>query len=186
MKSRTCGSSPPDSTGQRTTDSIPSGSVSQIEIVPATVEHAESLAPRLREADLDEVWASGRHTGEEALTKSVKLSTLAWTALFDGQPEVMWGVAEYPVRDGSFGIVWLLSSPRMYEVKGRFLEESKNYVAVMNAAYDTIFNYVHAANIVSQKWLLSLGFHKVSVHPDFNGNGETFILFAKERSCVSP
>lgn len=157
----------------------------QIEIVQATEDHAISLAPRLREADLDEVWASGRHTGLEALAKSVKLSTLAWTALLDGEPEIMWGVAEYPVRDGSFGIVWLLSSDRMYEVKGRFLEESKNYVSVMNEVFDTIFNYVHAANVKSQKWLLGLGFHKVSVHDNFNENGETFILFAKERSCAS-
>lgn len=157
----------------------------EIEIVQATEDHAISLAPRLREADLDEVWASGRHTGLEALTKSVKLSTLAWTALFDGQPEVMWGVAEYPIRDGSFGIVWLLASDRMYEVRGRFLEESKNYVSTMNEVFDTIFNYVHAGNIKSQRWLLSLGFHKVSIQPDFNGNGETFILFAKERSCAS-
>lgn len=157
----------------------------QIEIVQATEEHAVSLAPRLRTADLDEVWASGRLTGEEALTKSVRLSTLAWTALFDGEPEVMWGVAEYPLRDHSLGIVWLLSSEAMYEAKRRFLEESPIYVSIMNELFDTIFNYVHAKNIKSQRWLLSLGFHKVSVHPNFNGNGETFILFAKERSCAS-
>ena len=150
----------------------------KIEIVPATVEHARDLAPRLRQQDKDEVWASGRHDPESALVSSVEVSEVCWTALLDDTPEIMWGAARYPI-EGNYGVVWLLSSEEMYRIPGRFLHESEVYVSKMHESFDTLFNYVHAANIKSQRWLLGLGFHKVSVHPNFNGNGETFILFAR-------
>lgn len=150
----------------------------RIEIVPATVAHARDLAPRLREQDQDEVWASGRLDAESALVQSIEASEVCWTALLDGSPEIVWGAARYPI-EGNFGIVWLLSSDEMYRIPGRFLHESEVYVAKMHETFDTLFNYVHAANVKSQHWLLNLGFHKVSVHDNYNQFGETFILFAR-------
>lgn len=156
--------------------------MSRIEIVQATTEHAIDLADRLRQQDKDEVWASGRLDPESALVKSVDASSHAWTALIDGIPEIMWGAAPYPSTEVNAGIVWLLSSDEMYRIPGRFMAESREYVSKMHERFDILFNYVHAANTRSQRWLLRLGFHKVSISDDHNGNGETFILFARERN----
>lgn len=155
----------------------------KIEIVPATVDHARDLAPRLREHDKDEVWASGGHSPEAALVRSVEASTLAWCALLDGRPEIMWGCAAMPHdgRHGRHGIVWLLSSDEMYRVPGRFMEESFNFVSIMLDVFDSLSNYVHAANVRSQRWLLKLGFHKVGVSENHNGRGGTFILFSRSK-----
>lgn len=152
----------------------------KIEIVEATRDHAVALAPRLRERDAAEVYASGGHTPERALTASVTASELAWTALFDGRPEVMWGAAPY-LHDDRMGVVWLLSSDEMYRVPGRFIKESYNYVSKMFDRFDTLFNYVHAANIKSQQWLEMLGFHAVSRNDNYGYAGESFILYARSK-----
>ena len=152
-----------------------------IEIVEATIDHAVALAPRLRERDAAEVYASGGFTPERALRASVTASELAWTALFDGRPEVMWGAAPYLYNDGNMGVVWLLSSDEMYRVPGRFIEESHNYVSIMLERFDTLFNYVHAANIKSQQWLEMLGFHAVSRNDNYGHAGESFILYARSK-----
>lgn len=153
----------------------------RIEIVPATRDHAVDLGPRLRQSDKNEVWASGRHGPVSALSISVAVSEVAWTALINGRPEIMWGAARYPQGD-RMGIVWLLSSEEMYRIPGRFLQESEVYVAKMHETFDTLFNYVHAANVKSQQWLLNLGFGKVEISENHNGNGETFILFARSNN----
>ncbi len=155
-----------------------------IQIVPATLEHARALAPRLRQADKDEVFASGGHTPERALVMSVNVSTVAWTALLDGEPEIMWGASSYdysPDEDHLMGIVWLLSSDRMYEIPDRFIEESHTYVSKMMDTFDTLFNYVHLANRKSRLWLHKLGFKSYGVEHNYNGRGESFMLFARSK-----
>ncbi len=155
-----------------------------IQIVPATPEHAIALAPKLRQADKDEVFASGGHTPERALVMSVNVSDVAWTALLDGEPEIMWGASSYdysPREDHLMGIVWLLSSDRMYEIPGRFIEESHNYVSKMFETFDTLFNYVHAENTKSRAWLRRLGFQDYGAEENYNGRGETFHLFARSK-----
>lgn len=155
----------------------------KIEIVEATIDHAVALAPRLRERDKAEVYASGGHTPERALVASVTASEVAWTALIDDRPEVMWGAAPYmhSLADQNMGVVWLLSSDEMYRVPGRFIQESHNYVSKMFETFDTLFNYVHAANIKSQHWLEMLGFHAVSRNDNYGYAGESFILYARSK-----
>lgn len=154
----------------------------KIEIVEATVEHARDLAPRLRDQDKAEVFASGGYSPEHALVASVNSSTVAWTALLDGVPHIMWGAAsfDYDTTDEHLtGIVWLLSSDVMYQIPERFIQESVNYVSKMFETFDTLFNYVHAANIKSQQWLQMLGFKSYGNEENYNGRGETFILYAR-------
>jgi len=152
----------------------------KIEIVQAVSKHAHFLAPFLRQQDKNEVLASGGRDPLEALLRSVELSDpdMCWTALIDGYPEVMWGVAGNP-DNPSVGCVWLLSSEEMYKHKRRFLLESASYVSKMQSRYDTLFNYVHAVNTTSQKWLLSLGFTAHERVEEYGVAKEPFILFAR-------
>ncbi len=153
----------------------------EIEIVDATEEHARGLAPNLRAADALEVKVSSGLTPENALLASVKLSTHSWTALLDGKPEIMWGVAPYSYTDSRLnqGVVWLLSSDEMYKIPGRFVKESHIYVAKMLETFDTLFNYVHAENIASCKWLENLGFKAVDRKEDYGVGQQPFILYVR-------
>ncbi|KKK51961.1 hypothetical protein LCGC14_3109710, partial [marine sediment metagenome] len=132
----------------------------EIEIVKATEEHAKDLAPRLRRDDKWEVMCSSGLNSLDALTQSVHFSTMAWTALLDGVPEIMWGAATFPPNP-SMGIVWLLSSEELYRIPGRFMKETAIYLSKMLEVFDTLFNYVHIGNIKSIKWLEANNFQAV-------------------------
>lgn len=152
----------------------------KIEIVPATPDHAHLLAPNLRQKDKDEVMASGGREPLEALLRSVELSDddLCWTALLDGHPEVMWGVAGNDDQP-NLGCAWLLSSEEMYRIKGRFIKESHHYVSIMHERFDTLFNYVHAVNLRSQQWLEHLGFLAIDREEEYGVGKQPFILYAR-------
>ncbi len=162
----------------------------KIEIVKATPDHAHGLAPKLRHSDAKEVMASGGHSPLEALLLSVEYSDsdTCWTALLDGEPEIMWGAAPYhDAPSGNHGIVWLLSSSEMYKIPGRFLHESAQYVSIMLEKFDSLHNYVDATNIKSQQWLEALGFLACSRDETYGVAQIPFILYAKaNKSCASP
>ncbi len=153
----------------------------KIEIVDATEEHARGLAPNLRAADALEVKLSSGLTPLNALIASVKLSTHSWTALLDGKPEIMWGVAPYSYTNSRLnqGVVWLLSSDEMYKIPGRFVKESHIYVAKMLETFDTIFNYVHAKNMASRKWLENMGFEAIDRKEEYGVGHQPFILYVR-------
>ncbi len=153
----------------------------KIEIVDATEEHAHGLAPRLRIADATEILISSGLIPLDALLASIKLSTHSWTALLDGKPEIMWGVAPYSYSNSRLnqGVVWLLSSPEMYRIPGRFVKESHIYVSKMLETYDTLFNYVHAENTTSCKWLENMGFEAVDRKEDYGVGQQPFILYVR-------
>lgn len=155
-----------------------------IDIVEATVDHARTLAPYLRERDAAEVWASGGLSPEQALLASVSASEVAWTAMLDGDPHIMWGAAhyEYDCRERiRRGVVWLLSSDEMYRIPGRFIMESHNYVAEMFKHFDQLFNFVHANNVKSQQWLEKLGFEALGRDNNYGHAGEPFILYSRSK-----
>ena len=152
-----------------------------IEIVDATEEHADDLAPRLRAADALEVKTSSGLDPQSALRISIDLSTHSWTALLDGKPEIIWGVSPFSYTNSRLnqGVVWLLSSDEMYKIPGRFVKESHIYVAKMLETFDTLFNYVHAENIASCKWLENLGFKAVDRKEDYGVGQQPFILYVR-------
>ncbi len=150
----------------------------KIEIVEATIDHALDLAPRLRQDDKWEIMCSCGLTSVNALTQAVQFSKLAWTALLDGRPEIMWGAAEFP-PDHSMGIAWLLSSEEMYKIPGRFQKEAVIYLNKLFETFDTLFNYVAAVNIKSQRWLEVCGFTAVGRDEHYGVGKQPFILYSR-------
>lgn len=150
----------------------------KIEIVQATEKHAKDLAPSIRREDKWEVMCSSGLNSHDALTQSVQFSRIAWTALLDGKPEIMWGAAPFPPKEG-WGIVWLMSSEEMYRIPKRFLVESVRYVDKMFDIFDTLFNYVHVENMKSRKWLEALGFKAIHLDPTYGVAKVPFILYSR-------
>lgn len=151
-----------------------------ISITPAHHWQAIDLAPRLREADKKEVYASSGMNPEDALTESLLISdiNMCWCAMLDGVPEIMWGVSH--VTD-EIGGVWLLGSDRISEIPRRFIREARHYIEVMHEKYPVLTNYVHTDNIKSLMWLSLLGFHIGGQEP----YGHLGQKFRRITSCAS-
>lgn len=149
-------------------------------IRPATLDDVADLAPRLREADRDEVWDSHRSTPEEALGRSLRLSTHAWAGLADGRLVCMWGVCPASMLD-RIGVPWLLGSDEIETHQIAFLRRNRPMIAEMMETYTVLTNWVDARNTMSMRWLRWMGFTLFPAHP-FGVAGLPFHRFEKRSS----
>lgn len=150
-----------------------------VTIVPAGTDHIASIASRMREADRVEVWASSRSTPHSALMTSLQHSRWAMTALVDGQPEFMWGVADLNVLTGT-GAPWLLGSDAVERNFRLFLRSSIQWREKLSEQYQVLMNFVHDENEVSKRWLSWLGF-TLSDPFEMGRDGELFRKFEMRR-----
>lgn len=111
----------------------------------------------MRQADREEVLASGGKSPAEALIWSLRKSSAAWTALIDGRPEVMFGVGDLDILSG-IGAPWLLGTDAVEKHHVAFLRLSVDFRAQLLARYSILRNFVHDKNTVSKRWLRWLGF----------------------------
>jgi len=132
-----------------------------IRVVPATPTQAAALAPRLRRADADEVWAAARLTPEEAPRQSLALSLRAWAGLADDEVMCLFGLAPLSLLTG-WGAPWLLGADGLERHANAFLRRNRAMVADMRALCPRLENRVDARNAVSIRWLRWLGF---TLHP---------------------
>lgn len=133
-------------------------------IRPATLDDVADLAPRLRQADRDEVWASFRSKPEAALSKSFRLSSHAWAGLADEKLVCMWGVCPASLLN-RIGVPWLLGSDEVETHQVAFLRRSRPALAEMLETYTVLTNWVDARNRVSMRWLRWLGFTLYPAQP---------------------
>lgn len=128
-----------------------------VEVVAATVAHAEAMLPHMRQADIDECWAAARHTPEQALLDGLRYSTACWAGIVDGEVVCMFGVAPLSLL-GAVGIPWMLGTDAIERHQFAFLRRSRAYLPTMMALYGTLANYVDERNVVAQRWLRWMGF----------------------------
>lgn len=138
---------------------------------PSTAGDAETLAPKLRKQDVEEVWASHGITPIAALVTSQNNSSESHTIIAsDGEVIGMFGV----VDDGAVGVPWLLTSDRLPEVAREFLPQSREWVERINQDYLVLTNYVDVRNKVAQRWLKWLGFKFVRVVEEYGYEKKPF------------
>ncbi|OJF92062.1 hypothetical protein AX761_21725 [Rhizobium sp. 58] len=128
-----------------------------IEIIPAQASHIRSIAERMRQADRDEVFAASGRSPVGALLFSFKKSSIAWTAVVDGRPEVMFGVGDLNILAG-VGAPWLLGTDAVERNYVAFLRGSVEWRDQLLRRYSTLRNFVDERNRVSIRWLRWLGF----------------------------
>jgi hypothetical protein len=151
-------------------------------IVPAAPEHIAAIAAGMREADRREVWASHRHTPEQALESGLARSELAWTCFVEGKPSFMWGVSRVGSLISITGAPWLLGTSAILKVRTEFLRQCPDYVARMQARFPRLENFVHAENRLSIRWLKWCGFTIDDMAEVING--EDFYLFRRDAECM--
>lgn len=128
------------------------------EIVPATKAHIDFIAPIMRQADVNEIWASNRQRPKEGLVLSVLASRDPKAGLVDGIPICMFGVAVPSLIGSDVGHPWLLATDELPKHAKPFLRRSKSYIEEQKRCYNTLFNYVDARNTLAVKWIRWLGF----------------------------
>lgn len=149
------------------------------EVRDATLEDAKELAPRLRQADLDEVRAACDHGPEEALVHSIKNSRFPKAGLVDGELVCLFGVGSNTLLSTS-GSPWLLGSDKIVKHARAFLKGSRIYLRDMKEEYGYLVNYVDARNTHSVRWLKWLGF-EISKPVPFGPYGVLFHKFEIQR-----
>lgn len=143
------------------------------------MDHVAPIACRMREADRQEVMASSGATPHRALMFSIEKSSVAWTALVDGQPEVMFGVGDLNVLTAT-GAPWLLGTDAVDRNFRLFLRQSVSWRGKLLDRYSVLRNFVDDRNEVSKRWLSWLGFTLSDPMP-IGVNGEMFRLFEMRR-----
>lgn len=149
---------------------------------PATLEDANQLGPRLREADKLELRLSCGMGPCTALSLSFQNSKKVYTAVDDeGKPFAMFGVAG---DNPNLGIPWMLGSDGIYKHASQFIEECKGWLDELEEDYELLMNYVHADNTKAIRWLKWMGFTMVRLVPEYGDGKAPFYEFCKVKQHV--
>ncbi len=144
-----------------------------LDIVPASADHIETIGSRMRQADIDEVFAISGRGPRSALRYSMEKSVYSWTILFDGVPEAMFGVGDINILSG-IGAPWLLGTDAIERNYRLFLKTSVGFRDQLLSRYPIMRNLVDERNTVSRRWLAWLG---AEFSEPMNVNGHSFRIF---------
>lgn len=131
------------------------------EFVPATLDHAKTVAAKARGADVDELWACAKYTPLGCLELGLEISPESWAWLWDGEPVCVFGVSAASVLVSS-GAPWMVGTEEIDKHPFRFLRHGRDVIQHMLRQYEILENYVDARNRMAVKWLKWLGF---TIHP---------------------
>jgi hypothetical protein len=151
----------------------------EVKFVKPTPELMQVIASDMRQADVDEVWASNQYTPLEALHEGFKRSELSVVVTVNDEPCVMLGLVVHSALTGS-GIPWLLGTNNALNYKRNFFTQVPDVIDAMLDVCPRLFNYVHVENKVSIRWLKRIGFTFDDPIP-YGHSGELFHKFYLER-----
>lgn len=145
---------------------------------------AEQLAPRLRQADVREVFAASGHRPYEALADAALRSDILCTIEGDsGQVAGMFGVSA--VTDVS-AVVWLLGSDDLVSgrLKKQFLKECRQWCDRFHSFRPLLFNCVDERNEAAIRWLKWMDFTFIKRHEAFGYEHMPFLEFVRLKHHV--
>ena len=129
----------------------------EVKFVKPTNELIYVLADDMRQADVDEIWASNHDTPVEALLKGWMLSERSVVVTVNDEPCVMIGLVIRDILAGS-GVPWLLGTENALKYKRHFIKQVPAVINEMLNICPKLFNYVHVENRISINWLKRIGF----------------------------
>ena len=132
----------------------------------AIKEDAYSLAPRMRQADINEIKASHGVKPLDALLEPFNsyYTGTAYSIISDIDDIVIGMFGSRSTDDSNYGCAWLLSSEelRTQSHKKQFLKQCRKWGNKINKPFRFIYNYVDARNWQSLKWLKFCGFEIIT------------------------
>jgi len=144
-----------------------------LKIIPARAAHIRTIARRMRQADVDEVFATSGRKPASAMVFSLRKSSHAWTAVINGRPELMFGVGDLNILAG-VGAPWLLGTDAVEQHYILFLRNSVDFRDQLLRRYPVMRNFVDDRNKVSKRWLTWLG---ATISDPIELNGHAFRMF---------
>lgn len=126
----------------------------------ATMEDLEYLAPRLREADIQEMKALDGSEPYPALVESFNASVLAKVMVDDeGNPFGIYGVAPDVCSDCTDkGVSWMLGTDDLKKHSLWFCKTHLRELEEMHSYFPIFGNYADVRNTVHIRWLQWAGF----------------------------
>lgn len=152
----------------------------EISILPATLAHAEQVAPQLRAADAFEIRAMSGSEPLAALRRGLVLSSEAWTGAVDNRAVCLFGVAPRSILS-DVAAPWLLGTDEIALHAHAFLRRNRAVVTRWRRQYRRLENLVWADNTAALRWLAWLGF---TLADSVEINGVEWRSFVMERDYV--
>lgn len=148
-----------------------------IDVRPTVKEDVLALAPRLRQADIDEVKAASGLDPETALILSHQVSSECFTVFGGCNQIAMFGVKQED--NPSIGRIWMLGSDEIHDHRFGFLRRSKAWVDHLQDRYPILYNYIDARNTVHIRWLQWLGFSFINEVHGYGSEQRLFYQFVR-------
>jgi hypothetical protein len=126
-------------------------------VVPATIDHAREMAPRLREPDVAEIWATAGMAALDHLEYAVAVSVSALAWIVEGEVACLFGVCA-PALIGAVGHPWLLSTGLVARHPMPFLRRYRPYLAQLLMLYPSLVSYIDARYATAVRWVRWMGF----------------------------
>ena len=133
----------------------------RIAFEPATEDDAARMAPRLRQADQDELSALSNRSHDVTLRLSIQMSDEPMLITADGDPVALFGVARASLLSTT-GVPWLLGTDLVGKLARPLLPLSALVLASWRGKYPHMENHVSVHHHQSLRWLKWLGF---TLHP---------------------
>lgn len=121
------------------------------QVVDTLPGHVDAVIRNIRQADVDEIWASAAILPRDALYISLKCAEVSRTWLIDGCPAAIGGV-------GVGGVIWLITTDLVERHQRQFLAESHREMEKVKLNYERLFNFVDVRNLRAIRWLQWMGF----------------------------
>lgn len=147
-----------------------------VDFVKPTDEMIEYIAANMRDADALEVWEMCRHTPLQSIRAGLDISKFSTVAVINGIPCAVFGLVVVDILSGT-GVPWLLGTDYAVEQRRVFLKHCKQGLGQMLDICPNLFNYVHADNKISVRWLKYMGFNIEKALP-IGTNGAMFHKFS--------
>lgn len=152
----------------------------EIKIREARRSDIHALKDKLREADREEILASGYESPEAALTRGFEASTVCLCVDIEGSPSALFGVVPESLL-GDTASVWFLGAPELARMKKSFVKLSRAMIKEFLSKYPNLWNIVDSRYASSIRWLKSCG--AVFQHEPVMLSGVPFYGFVIRRNA---
>jgi hypothetical protein len=128
--------------------------VEGLAVVALEPRHA-AIAPRIRQADRDEILASCGLPPAMGIAMSIAASEIGWAAELLGETVAVFGACR--AGDGS-GVPWLIATDEIERHPVHFYRMSRVFIGEIKSRFGYLENWVDARNRLSLRWLAWAGF----------------------------
>lgn len=142
------------------------------EVVPATDEHAQTLAGMLRNPGSLDCQMIGMNN-LEAIRYGMTFSEASWVGLVDGRPVCIFGAA-IPDVLAEEAQLWIFGTLEMAQHTHAFARRNKAYLEYLKGRFHKLYCWVYEDNAPSIRWVEWLGGECLRTETHF---GKTFAYY---------